>query len=162
MGFRRGRREPPGPEQGPAQMPDTGWFSELRRYLEGLAGLAGDELRLALWSVLVCGALAFAGAGLAGLGWLVIIAALVIGLSGIGVPLAAALAMVGALNLILAVIAVNYALRLVRNLRFAQTRGELRALVRKQEEGHELETDSRNQPYRAAHTRTPRSSGGST
>lgn len=162
MASRRGTREPPGPAQGPAETPGTGWFPELRRYLEDLAGLAGDELRLAVWSMVVCGVLAFAGAGLAGLGWLAIIAALVLGLSLIGVPLAASLAMVGALNLILAAIAVNYALRLARNLRFAQTRNELRALIRRQEEGHELESDPRNQPYRAAHTRTPRSSGGST
>lgn len=161
MGFRRSPREPD-TAPGPAQTSDGGWLSELRRYLEDLAGLAGDELRLALWSMAVCGVLAFAGAGLAGLGWLAITVALVLGLSSIGVPLAASLAMVGALNLILAAIAVNYALRLVRNLRFAQTRSELRALVRRQEEGHELESDPRNQPYRAAHTRTPRSSGGST
>lgn len=158
MAFRRGTREPPDP----GEPSSAGWLSELRRYLGGLAGLAGDELRLALWSVFVCGALAFTGAGLAGLGWLAIVVALVLGLSSIGVPLAASLAMVGALNLILAVTAVNYALRLVRNLRFTQTRSELRALVRMQEEGYELESDPRNQPYRPAHARTPRSSGGST
>lgn len=161
MGFRRGPRESDA-ASGPAQTPNAGWLSELRRYLEAVAGLAGDELRLAMWSMAVCGVLAFAGAGLAGLGWLAVTAALVLGLSAIGVPLAASLAMVGALNLVLALAAVNHALRLARNLRFAQTRNELRALVRRQEEGHELESDPRNQPYRAAHTRTPRSSGGST